>query len=188
MKLSADAGEKCGEILAKNSQIFALSAKCSQKILHIFHEGRNKILSQRDSGSGGPAPNKGHFLTLTELRGRREFTELLPAYRQSIFLKPFKPSSLKTLSTLSKEINTLARKDYIHKCLFSELVSPKSTCQLQEIFFRELISRNLHITYSLAIPRITWNNVLGIIFFGKSHFSYMKNVSELISQSFLAGV
>ena len=26
----------------------------SRKILHIFHEGRNKILSPRDSGSGGP--------------------------------------------------------------------------------------------------------------------------------------
>ena len=58
---------------------------------------------------------------------------------------------------------TLARKDYIHKVLFSELISGNITFQLQENILRELISRKLHITYSFVIQRITWKNCLGII-------------------------
>ena len=60
-KLFADAGEKHGEILATKIRRFSpfnfqgkWPQKNSRKILHIFHEGRNKILSQRGSGSGGP--------------------------------------------------------------------------------------------------------------------------------------
>ena len=60
-KFFADTGEKRSEVLGK---IFAdfrpLISKekwpqeISRKILHIFREVQNKILSQRESGSGGP--------------------------------------------------------------------------------------------------------------------------------------
>ena len=59
---------------------------------------------------------------------------------------------------------TLARKDYMRKFLFSELISRQITCQLQEYIFRELISWKLHITYPFVIQRITWKNNFGIIF------------------------
>ena len=60
---------------------------------------------------------------------------------------------------------TLARKDYIHKLLFSELISRKITFQSHtKIFFRQFISRKLHITYSFVAQSITWKNCLGIIF------------------------
>ena len=59
-KFFADTGENRGEILAKNFADFRslISRKSGrkkfhEKILHIFHEGRNKILSPRDSGSRG---------------------------------------------------------------------------------------------------------------------------------------
>ena len=74
VKFSADAGEKRGEILARNICRFSpfnfqekWPQKISRKILHIFHEGRNKILSQRDSGSVGAQfiqSVKAPFLTL----------------------------------------------------------------------------------------------------------------------------
>ena len=43
-------------------------------------------------------------------------------------------------------------------------MSRKSTVQSQESIFRELISPKLHITYSFVIQRITFKNVLEIIF------------------------
>ena len=58
---------------------------------------------------------------------------------------------------------TLATKDYIHNFLFLEFISRKITFQSQELIFRELISRKLHITCSFVIQRITWKNCLGII-------------------------
>ena len=59
---------------------------------------------------------------------------------------------------------TPARRYYIHKYLFWELISRKITFQLQENVFGELISKKLHIPYLFVIQRITWKNVLGIIF------------------------
>ena len=58
---------------------------------------------------------------------------------------------------------TPARKGCIHQFLFSELIFRKSTFQLQENRFRELISRKSHITHSFLIQRITWKNCWGII-------------------------
>ena len=76
---------------------------------------------------------------------------------------------------------TLARKYYIHKLLFSELMSRKITLQLQENIFRELISRKLHF------PKITCHvfvcdseNYMEKLFvnflLGKSHGSYINKV------------
>ena len=60
---------------------------------------------------------------------------------------------------------TLARKDYIHTFLFSELISRKKSFQLQKSIFREFISRELHIAYSFVIQRITWK-IVWEFFFG----------------------
>ena len=68
---------------------------------------------------------------------------------------------------------TLARKDYIHNFLFSELISRKFTLQLQEIFFG-INFLKLDITFSFVIQRITWKILFGNYFLEKSHFSYMK--------------
>ena len=56
--------------------------------------------------------------------------------------------------------HTPARKYYIHKFLFLELISRRITFQLQDNNFLELISHKLHITYSFVIQRITWTSVL----------------------------
>ena len=48
------------------------------------------------------------------------------------------------------------------------------THQLHKNIIQQLISRKLHSPYSFVIQRITWKNCLGIIFLGKSHFSYIK--------------
>ena len=69
---------------------------------------------------------------------------------------------------------TLARKDYIHKVLFSESISRKKYISVTRNSFWELISRKLHITYSFVIQRITWKKCFGNYFPGKSHFSYTK--------------
>ena len=61
-------------------------------------------------------------------------------------------------------VYTQARKDYIHIILFLELISPKITFQLQEGIFLEFIPEKLHYAYSFVIQRITWKNVLEIIF------------------------
>ena len=60
-KFFADAGEKGSENLANTFCRFSPFSfqekwlqEISRKILHIFHEGRNKILSPRDSGRGVP--------------------------------------------------------------------------------------------------------------------------------------
>ena len=59
-KCFADTGKKRSEILGKIRRFLPCvfeekwPQEISRKILHIFHEGRNKILSPRDSGSGGP--------------------------------------------------------------------------------------------------------------------------------------
>ena len=60
-KNSADAGEKTQRKFGENFCRFSpfnfqekWLQEISRKILHIFHEGRNKILSPRDSGKGLP--------------------------------------------------------------------------------------------------------------------------------------
>ena len=86
---------------------------------------------------------------------------------------------------LSAGTCTPARKYYIHKFLFSELISRKNkkkgTFQLQENIFWALISRKLHITYSFVIQRITWKNCLGINFGENLISATQKMFSELIS-------
>ena len=58
-KFLADMGENRSEVLVKISHIFALCfpekwpQEISRKLLLIFHDRQNKILSPRDSGSGG---------------------------------------------------------------------------------------------------------------------------------------
>ena len=72
--------------------------------------------------------------------------------------------SMALLLTLQPE------KDYIHKCLFWELDFPKKLhFGYKTNTFLELISWKLHYTYSFAIQRITWTNVMGI-FLQKSQF------------------
>ena len=72
------------------------------------------------------------------------------------------PSSKEFLDSHTRQVYTLARKDYIHKCLFLELISRNITFQLHENIFLELITRKLHYTYSFATQRVTWKNVPGI--------------------------
>ena len=51
--------------------------------------------------------------------------------------------------------------------------------------------KKLHYTYSFVIQRITWKNVLGIIYLENFLSVIQLNemmLSELVSQSFLAGV
>ena len=57
-----------------------------------------------------------------------------------------------------------SQKRFIHRLMFSELISRKFTFQLQEDIDRGSISRKLHITYSFVIQRITWKTCLGITF------------------------
>ena len=57
-----------------------------------------------------------------------------------------------------------SKKDYIHKCLFSELASWKITLQLHRMFYWNSFPQKLHYTHSFVIQRITWENCLGIIF------------------------
>ena len=51
---------------------------------------------------------------------------------------------------------TTARKDYIHKIVFSDLTSRKITSQLHKNMFLELIPRKLHCTYLFVIQEIAW--------------------------------
>ena len=57
-EMFADTGEKRSEFFLAKYDISSLDfqekwpQRISRKLLYIFHEGRNKILSQRDSGSG----------------------------------------------------------------------------------------------------------------------------------------
>ena len=83
---------------------------------------------------------------------------------------------------------TLARKDYIHKFLFLELISRKITFQLQEYIFLELTSRKLHYTHSSVIQRIIWKIVWEFISWKISFQLHETMFSELSSQQFLAGV
>ena len=52
---------------------------------------------------------------------------------------------------------TPARQNYIHKIVFSELISWWITYRLHKHILLELISRKLHYTYSFVIQRITCN-------------------------------
>ena len=68
---------------------------------------------------------------------------------------------------------TLARKYYIHNCLFSELISRKITFELQEIFFENEFPENyishIRLSFRELHGKIVWES-----FYWKSHFSYMK--------------
>ena len=75
---------------------------------------------------------------------------------------------------LDLAVTLLARKDYIHNFLFSELNSRKITFQLQENSFRKLIFPE--ITYHIFVcdSENYMEKLFGNYFLGKSHFSYMK--------------
>ena len=65
---------------------------------------------------------------------------------------------------------TLARNDYIHKILFSELISRKITWQLQEHFNFPKITYQVFVCDS----ENCMEQLFGNYFLGRSHFSYMK--------------
>ena len=68
---------------------------------------------------------------------------------------------------------TLARKDYIHKCLLSELISRNITFQLQDLFSGINFPK---ITYQVFVCDLDnyMDKLFTNHFLEKSHFSYMK--------------
>ena len=75
-----------------------------------------------------------------------------------------------------------ARKYYIHKCQFSELISRKMTCELHTNIFLELISRKITWHVFVVWFRELQGKFVSNYFLGKSDFSYMKNVFGINSQ------
>ena len=82
---------------------------------------------------------------------------------------------VRLVRVLPKQVRpyTPARKDYIHKVLFSELISRKNTFQLQDFFSRMNFDK---ITYHVFVCESEkyMEKRFGNYFLGKSHFSYMK--------------
>ena len=106
----------------------------------------------------GPATILGDFHRIPERSAKSSADKMYRACEQ-------KDQILKKIRTLHS-----SQKDYIHNFLFSELISPIITFQLQENIFWELISPKLHITYLFVIQRITWKSYLEL-FLGKNLIS-----------------